>query len=212
MQPAPSIIMQNDLKTALDVQREWLLNEFTKVIKNQTASLNTIIQKQATEIDRLSNIVTHQALRLETLETSSRCKQAIIFGIPENDEANLRSTVQKLITDTNVDVREYPLSPQRLGKKGVKPRPVRVQFASEDIKRKIVEKFRELKSNTKYNGIFMAYDLPPLTVRENNRLRDKLKELKSANPIATHKITKGKLHSNGVVVDEFNIANQLQNF
>ena len=73
------------------------------------------------------------------------------------------------------------------------------------------------KVNTVYKGensfrVFVKNDDPPLTRKENDRLFQKLRELRAEEEEGVesiYKITKRKLYKADTVIDEFNLSNQI---
>ena len=60
--------------------------------------------------------------------------------------------------------------------------------------------------------VFIRSEDPPLTRKENRRLSDKLRELKQSLEPGSgvlYKLYKGELLRNDVVVDKFNLSNQI---
>ena len=207
-------ITKEVLRDALSTLQKELLDGLNKRFDRQTEQLQEIIKAQALEIHNLKKVVAGQASRLEQLDSRSRCKQAIIFGVPESNDDELPETVRDLVRKTTYSC-HTKLDPHRIGKKGSRPRPVRVYFFTEYDKKAAVSRFRDLKKMDaagELKGIFMNYDLPFLTSKENQRLRKKLKELKSENPHDNVRISRGNLYLNGTVIDQFSLENQLHLF
>ena len=75
-------------------------------------------------------------------------------------------------------------------------------------------KFKPLQADNYLKRIFIKNDDPPLTRKQNGRLRNKMKELREnedrENPENRYHIKKGKLYRNDEeCIDEFNLSNQL---
>ena len=95
---------------------------------------------------------------------------------------------------------------------GERKHSIKLSFQSKEKKDIIMEKKTSLNSLDELHPLRKVYiknDQPPLTNKENNRLRVKARNIRTTNPDDTVKIDKGKLYQNDVVVDEFNLANQL---
>lgn len=209
-----SPITREMLHDALSILRKELLDGLNKKIDLQTKQLQEIIKTQALEIEHLRRVVVGQATRLEQLDSNNRRKQAVVFGLSEDNDDNLAEKVQDIVCSTGHSC-HMKRDPHRIGKKGSRPRPVRVYFFTEDDKKAAVSGFRSLKradAAGALKGIYMNYDLPFMTSKENKRLRSRLKELKANNPLDDLQISRGVLHSNGVVIDQFSLENQLHHF
>ena len=70
--------------------------------------------------------------------------------------------------------------------------------------------------NNYLRKIWIKNDDPPLTRKENERLQNKVKELRETEtvvpgeePANRYYIKKGKLFQNDDIIDEFNLNNQL---
>ena len=203
-------ITKEVLHDALSILRNELLDGLNKKLDHQTEQLQQIIKAQAHEIQQLKKIISGQTYRLEQLDSWNRRKQAIVFGLPENNDDDLTETVQDLVKKTGYSC-TTKRDPHRIGKKGSRPRPVRVFFSTECDKKAAVSRFRDLKrinADDALKGIFMNYDHPYMTSKENQRLRKRLKELKLDYPDQDLKISKGNLYLNDTVVDQFSMGNQ----
>ena len=76
------------------------------------------------------------------------------------------------------------------------------------------KKFKGMGQTSHLKKIFIKNDDPPLTRKENERLWNKMKELRDAedviNPVNRYHIKGGKLFKNGnECMDTFNLNNQL---
>lgn len=201
-----------DLRLALDGFRKTLREEIRNDFRQEISELKEKIQKQSETIDILKNTVIHQATVIEKIENKNCSNFAIIHGIPESTgpNENLNDIVKKIIHKTNVDIESSDVSPIRIGKRGKAPRPVKIKFKSEKIKKEVVDKARtELPKDPETKHIYLNYDQGLLTRKENARLRAKLKNLRTAYPDKETKIFKGHLLVNGVSVDSFHLKNQV---
>ena len=96
--------------------------------------------------------------------------------------------------------------------KGDRKHSIKVYFYNKEKKDVIMKKKTSLNKLTDDHPLKMVYiknDQPPLTNKENNRLRAKARDIRIANPNDTVKIDKGKLYHNDTLIDEFNLANQI---
>lgn len=191
--------------------RSDIRSDFQSEIQTLTLridSLQTTIQEQAHEIDLLKSITKAQTYSLEQIERKNRSKQAIIVGLPEENDENLDAKIKALISKTGNDTCHPTRGPHRIGKKSAKARPICVYFISEIAKRTAIEKFRKLQDDS-VKGIYMNYDETQISRQENARLRTKKKALVTANPGKQVRIHKGKLYLDDNLVDQFDVANQV---
>ena len=72
----------------------------------------------------------------------------------------------------------------------------------------MIDKAKKLK-DFKAAKVYINYDEPYYTRKENNRLRKKKAILKKDNVQDDIKILKGKLYHNNLMVDQFDLSNQI---
>ena len=82
-------------------------------------------------------------------------------------------------------------------------------FNSREKKKSLLEKAKTLKEDEIFKTTFIKADLPPMTRKENYRLRCKKRELSQQHPDDEIKIVKGVLYHNMVQCDKFSLSNQL---
>ena len=74
-------------------------------------------------------------------------------------------------------------------------------------------KLKALGNDHPFKKVYLKYDNPPLTRKENDRLHQKMRTLRAeedpVNPVNTYNIKSGKLYKNGTMIDEFNLSHQL---
>ena len=78
----------------------------------------------------------------------------------------------------------------RIGKSNEKCRPIKIQIEDNVFRRNLLKKAYTLKSDAKYNKIFIAPDLTIQQQKDDKILRDKLKEFKSQGMVGI-KINRG---------------------
>lgn len=185
------------------------LNKLREDIKLDTTALiqelRNVITEQKQIIDSLKSTVIKQASELERLNCRERKEFAIINGVPENNQEAFDEVLDLLEADI---CPEY--KPIRLGKNHPgKFRPLKIKFKTESAKIKSCKKANVLRSGIHTKRVYINYDYPPYTSKENARLRHKLKELKVTNPTHNYKIQNGKLLDNDTIIDHFDIQNQV---
>ena len=85
------------------------------------------------------------------------------------------------------------------------------------MKKKIFEgcrKFKDLPLESPIKKVFLKNEDTPLQKKENDRLYQKMRDLRAEeedpdNPTSVYKIRSGKLYKNEEVLDTFNLENQL---
>ena len=122
----------------------------------------------------------------EQRQRKLREKNVIIFGIGEDtkkeenlvQDSNRVSDVIGFITKGEKEVRVESIC--RLGKKGGKPRPIKVTMKSTDEKRQVLNNARKLKHADKkcLQKVFVANDLTQSQREKDKALRQELKDRK----------------------------------
>ena len=194
-------------------------NKELKDVHDRVAELDNVKQENVT----LKKVVGEQQKFLETLRRDQQCKNIFISSIPEtltiND--NVLITPEEKVTNilqtidgsiTSEDFKVVYSFPVFTTNDGCRQHSIKISFHDKEKKDTIMEKKTNLKNlndNDPLKKVYIKNDQPPLTNKENNRLRVKAREIRNANPDDIVKIDKGKLYHNNIVVDEFNLANQI---
>ena len=179
--------------------------------------------EQGLQINAIKHTILKQQEQIEGLEAHKRRKNLIFSGVPESavtiEDSILRDDIQKLnhlcekISEGFEE--EDIVSCKRIGeRKNGQIRLLHVKFNDVDTRNRTLFSQRSLWSDdtvSKYFGqIFVNKDSTILIRREEKRLRDRMKELRSASNFHDKiYIRSGKLFKNSTVVDEIKIANQL---
>lgn len=180
--------------------------------------------KVSLEVDKLKEIVVQQQKHIEQIEAKAREKYLIFSGVPEvpvktEDEGDLNDDQEKIsflcdkisshFTSRSIE------KCSRIGQRNHnRPRLVRVKFVSVETRTSVLRSQRSLREDRSvreaFGAIYINPDRSHLARKEDKRLREKMKEIKSTsmNPGDVY-IRSGKLYVNSEVVDQVDIANQL---
>ena len=96
--------------------------------------------------------------------------------------------------------------------KGDEVHSVKISMKDVTTKRSILKNTRKIKAlpDTHFmKKVFIKSDQPPLTRKENDRLRKKARDLRSQHPGSMVSIQKGTLYKDNVKVDYFDLDNQI---
>ena len=93
-------------------------------------------------------------------------------------------------------------------REGSNTHSLKIQLPSNDLVKRVMSSDKELNNFTKAK-IYINYDEPYHTRKENNRLRKKKSFLLRAHQNDEIKINKGKLYHNDMIVDQFDLSNQI---
>ena len=141
----------------------------------------------------------------------------MINGIPNNDvvigNARYSDTKQKIdailgCINVTLDEGDYELKTFEISDE--KPtHAAKLIFKDTKKKQPLIDNAKNLKDNEHFGNVFIRNDQTKLARKENFRLREKARELRSVNASAVIKIEKGKILQDSVVVDQYNISNQI---
>ena len=206
----------DEIKGILNVDREALNEEVTTL----RGELNGI-----TDEHKIMKKVMHEQQKcLESLKHEKIRNNAFISGIPNKTTIDGTET-----TDSNMIVKhiltfllptivqeDYNVDKTFVPKEGFVRHSAIISFTSYEKKVELLGKCKDLKNRTEENDwrrrVFIRSEQTPLTNRENSRLYGEYKKRRdehSEDRDTVIKLEKGKLYLNGVVVDEFNLINQI---
>lgn len=129
----------------------------------------------------------------EALERDKRRKNLILMGIPEEegedrDEKRVREVLDVLMVEVNVGI----VIMERIGRKGIKARPLRVQCNDLGHKRRLLARARNLKKEKGMENIFIVPDLTRVQQEEDWKLREEVRRLKNLGE-SNVRIVKGEV-------------------
>jgi len=174
---------------------------------------------------KMKDIMLNQQYQIESHEARLRANNLIIHNLPEdfspdssgplnNDNAKIEFVVKTAGLD--IDPHEFEvLSTKRLGKRsGQKIRPLKITLRDSDVKYKFLNKRRDIANNdelfkTFHQRIFVSCDSSFLVRKEEFRLRQRLKDLKTENPNTPSFIRSGSLYLGNVLIDRIDVKKQL---
>jgi hypothetical protein len=114
--------------------------------------------------------------------------------------------IQVTLNDDDYTLHDIPVSQER------ETQIIKITVKDMDMKKKIMDnknKVNDLRDEHPWKYVYMKNDEPLMTRKENDRIRYRKRCLKREYPHDEFKIEKGKLYHGGVVVDSFNLDNQL---
>ena len=192
------------------------LNDAKHKIGEQDLTISTL-QKS---LDETKSTIANTTKYLINLDRNNRQSNAIIFGIPEDNfsiQQDENNDDQQILTDDKEKVSEILNRVKyngqfkqfmRLGKKGDKPRPIKVLFNSIADSKKVIANSKELK-NLKDVKIYIKPDKTKSETAEFKRIGDRKIELLKKYPIidptvaSRVKLEKGILTLDGLEVDRY---------
>ena len=185
-------------------------------MEDELAENGAKVDAAVKDVDTLKNVIVHQQKYLEAIKRKEVENNVIIAGIP-NDIMKLNNIE---ITDDDeklVKIFDHIDCADKLSDSKVIRLPTRNEAPTHSVKilfkscndvKHVINKAKQLKTFTAAK-VYINYDEPFYTRRENNRLRKKKFDLLRLHTNDEVKITKGKLYHNNIQVDRFDLSNQL---
>lgn len=224
-----SALMDSKLRESEDRMKKYIKDEITFLtekigkLENSLSSVQTECARLDQEFLKIKDVLINQQLQVEKNERRLREKNLIIQNIPEenisfgsenltDDEDKLHYIIREAMVETKP---ENVVSLQRLGKRQHnKIRPLRVTLSDTKAKYKFLNKRRDVLMNnnihkTFHERIFINCDNSFLMQKEEFRLRQSLRKLKSEHPTSPVFVRSGSLYLDGSVVDSVDVRNQL---
>ena len=224
-------IQEGDINSIRGIIREELDSKFDALKKELTKSFDTKIKKVSDDLanvvsenNTLKKVVLQQQHFLENIRRDRTKENVFVSGIPniltidevpnENPTEILRE-VMNFVCPTLVE-EDYEVLVNFDPKDGYSNHSAKIRAKDTATKAKIFKgtaKLKALRENHPYKKVYLKYDNPPLTRKENDRLHQKMRTLRAeedpANPANKYHIKSGKLYKNGTEIDEFNLSHQL---
>ena len=181
-------------------------------MKNLLKQIEVLKNENAT----LKNEIVNIRLRDEQREIAENSQNLIINGFQDETDPKEKiiSALNFVFTKSN-----SPLSAEAIvkeihpiGKPSTGPsknRTFKVKCTDKASRDTLLRNAKCLRTYEQNKQIYINADLPPLTRRENSRLRTKLRQLTSTSPNADIRLIKGELTVNGTLIDQFSLENQL---
>lgn len=168
-----------NIQKELDEQKIAIQVSGDNVTDRVTQNINKILENKFTLWEEKHNIleekIENQEKRLYYLEKQARQKNIVFFGLEEKETSynGLEKTIIEWI-DINLSIKLGDRDIQqvrRIGKKGVKPRPITATFLTLGLKINIFKQKRLLKGTQFY----MTEDYPNYILEKRKELREQVK-------------------------------------
>ncbi|XP_045451956.1 uncharacterized protein LOC123660984 [Melitaea cinxia] len=171
--------MLQKIQKELDEQKTTIVQSAVNVTKQVTQNINLTLEEKFKIIeekhDYLNEKLENQEKRLYFLEKQSRKRNIVIFGLPETETSyeNLENNIMNFLNhylSIGLESRDIQEA-RRIGKKGVKPRPITVTFTTLGTKIKIFKQ-RKLLEDTAY---YIKEDFPRHILEKRMELQEQVK-------------------------------------
>ena len=199
------------------IQQVENLQKTIKEIKDKQSKQEEQVATNGKDLSSLKKVIVEQQKYLEIVKKKELSNNIIVSGIPNDafmlGDAEVNDDNGKLeAIFHHIDCLEVLSSSHKVisipMREGAKAHSVKMQFEDKSYVRTIMEKAKTLKS-FEAAKIYINYDEPYYSRKEHNRLRKEKFNLLASNPEDDIKIQKGKLCHNNLVVDQFDLSNQL---
>lgn len=193
-------------------------------MKVEIKSLREDLDNSKDQCKIMKKVILEQQKTLEYLKRDRIRHNVFISGIPNTIKINNNDTANnKIIVDyilkfllPNIKDEDYKINKEFDSKVGFNRHSVIISLKNSDKKTELLQKCKDLKSRTEENSwlrkVFIKSEQTPLTSKENSRLYKKFKDLKTKyedDDTNLIQLDKGKLYHNEIIIDEFNLENQI---
>lgn len=233
-------LSSSPIRTRSGSQSSSLLSEIKTIFKVLEDKIDTLItrvegvefrlqQVQANQVTidlqmkQMKEIIITQQQYIEKQEITNRNSNLIFTNIPESSVSYEGNEIESELEKLNVICKS--ISPEfndtdivsifRLGMSSnrSRPRPLKVIFRDSVSRNRIFYNQRSIRNNvvkTFFSQVFVNKDLPPLTRKEESRLRDVARTLRSSSSADDNiYVKRGKLFKNHEIIDQIDIGKQL---
>ena len=213
-------IIREELDSKFDALKKELAKTFESKIKKVSEDVTNLMSENNT----LKKVVLQQQHFLENIRRERTKENIFVSGIPNiltidgedtEDPKKILDTVMKFVCPTLGD-EGYEVLVNFEPKEGYSSHSAKIRTKDSDTKAKIftgTAKLKALGENHAFKKVYLKYDNPPLTRKENDRLHQRMRTLRAEenadNPVNKYYIKSGKLYKNGTCIDEFNLSHQL---
>ena len=221
---APVLRKVDNISIQLDKLDVLVQDNATKLaqLRNESDNHKDSIEKLQAESNTVKQVVLHQQEYLEKCRRNELRGILIMSGIPndrfiieghsntEEENTDDNSKIKSILSYIGYESNENDFELYRIPSNNpeMSSHKVKLKFLDTNKANDIISKAKKLKylESTK---IFIKYEEPYFTRKENDRLRKARYELSQANPNDNIKLAKGKLVHNGTIVDKFDLNNQI---
>ena len=212
----------DNISTQLTQLKTDVADNGAKIMQLQveSESSKTNLTKVESEVDILKKVILKQQEFLEMKQRQDLEGNVVVRGIPKGKliipgaaaGTELKTTSEKTFAilefigcaceETDFELIELPSNDD------YDTLITKLKFSNREKLKLILANSMKLK-NLPHNKIFIKKDEPYHTRKENGRLRKKRYDLSQLHPLDEIKIEKGKLFHNRMVVDKFDLNNQI---
>lgn len=224
-------ITLDDVKELISLSEERVISKLDSILTGIVAletrfdAIQTEQIRLGLEITSIKDVVIKQQIQIEKLEAERRQLNLVFSNVPEtdikvDDDKCLSDDIKKvehlcdLISDDFLTQRDintcYRIGPPKNGQK----RLLLVKFNNLKSRNEMLFSQRAIRDDehcrAAFGPVFINKDSTPLIRKEEKRLREKMKTLRSSSdPSDKIYIKSGKLYKNSCPIDQISIADQI---
>ena len=172
------------LKTSLEYTQEEVQD-----IKEENATLRESLKELSLEIQRNTYAIQKLTTKNENLETTTRKKNLIFEGVPEQQggRENLHETIYNIMTELGINKQEEYDAIYRIGARpGKFPRPIFISFLRQDNRNMVYRNRTNLRNSQYLSKVWLTEDVTPRTRRARNIIREVAKEARNQGARQRH--------------------------
>lgn len=215
-------LITDTINQSIDARLTDIKNEIKNEIKKDLESVNTDVEGLRSTVNMLKLTVLEQQKYLERSRFESCKNNAFITGLPctmdingvQSNDADvilyesLKVALPSIAQDSYTVIKNFP------PREGMTRHSAKIVFKVSDTKKRVMDassNYKNLSDTHVMRKVFVRNDQPPLTRKENDRLRTKMWQLRNDDEenIHSYKISRGALYKDNTEIDRFNLSNQL---
>ena len=211
--------MKTEISTSIKAQIKTVADE-NKRLSEENASIKKVLQEQQKCLERTRKEETKNNIFISGIPAIlNQDLSAVADAADENAVNDHEKIIQHVLNFVypGIEKEHYKILISFDTKENYTRHSAKIRVENTETKTKIFKgctKFKNLEADNFLRKIFIKNDDPPLTRKENERLQQHMKELRTmedpVEPQNRYHIKKGVLYKNGnEQVDEFNLNNQL---
>lgn len=180
----------SEVKKGTDEVKESFAQIVAKGEKKFEKSVDTV--NEGAESGNRAQDRREQERMMEMIERAKRRSNLILFGVPEEGKEGEGSEIVQDVINGLVDSKVAYEVLGRVGKKGVRSRPIRVKVENSQHRRRILTCAKKLKDIAGKENIYIAPDLTRQQQEEDKTLREEVRLRRTKGEVGV-KISRGEV-------------------
>ena len=177
------LALRDEITALMPSIQEDIKDAVSKSIHDELSKLKQRMLQQENEIHALKRLVVQSEERRLKEQRKSLISNIVMKGVAEESEEShdmTKRTTQRLLQSVLADVEVIKV--ERIGPNiNRQPRMIKVELKTSDMRNKILRTAKNHRES-ELKGIFIDADRTYLDRKEGNRLRHRMKELRTQHP------------------------------